>query len=263
MIPAHTSTRGRTSCAGRPTVGIVVVLALVGRPRWSGCRPGAVESGAASDVGVTAKTIKVAVVADVDNPIAPGRAAGHRRRRPGLGQVRQRQRWDRRPQGAGRLHRLEAEPERHPQRHHQGVLGGLRARRHRRVAAARRHDDITSCADSAGKATGIPDIAALVTNAAEGCAPTGYAITPAVGGVRHDRQVAADVPRQQRRLEVPAEEEQGPARFVRARQRLAVGGQDVEGAEQGRRRRRASRPTARGTSPRTRRRASTRRSSRR
>jgi ABC-type branched-subunit amino acid transport system substrate-binding protein len=39
-------------------------------------------------------------------------------------------------------------------------------------------DDITSCPDSTGKATGLPDIAALVTNAEEGCAPTGYAITP-------------------------------------------------------------------------------------
>jgi ABC-type branched-subunit amino acid transport system substrate-binding protein len=38
--------------------------------------------------------------------------------------------------------------------------------------------DITSCADSAGKATGIPDIAALATNTEEACAPTGYPITP-------------------------------------------------------------------------------------
>ena len=39
-------------------------------------------------------------------------------------------------------------------------------------------EDITNCKDSAGAATGIPDVAALVTNSAEGCAPTGFAIVP-------------------------------------------------------------------------------------
>ena len=46
---------------------LVIGTALVGAPASAQS-----SSGSASDVGVTAKTIRVAVVTDVDNPIVPG-----------------------------------------------------------------------------------------------------------------------------------------------------------------------------------------------
>jgi hypothetical protein len=39
-------------------------------------------------------------------------------------------------------------------------------------------DDIVSCRDQAGAATGHPDVAAIVTGVAESCAPTTYSINP-------------------------------------------------------------------------------------
>jgi ABC-type branched-subunit amino acid transport system substrate-binding protein len=50
---------------------VVAVLALVGT-LLVGVPAGAQSGSGASDVGVTAKTIRVAVVADVDNSIVPG-----------------------------------------------------------------------------------------------------------------------------------------------------------------------------------------------
>ena len=54
------------------TVGIVVVLALAAGTLTGAPALAQSKSNAASDVGVTASTIKVAVVADVDNSIVPG-----------------------------------------------------------------------------------------------------------------------------------------------------------------------------------------------
>src|SRR4051794_15386358 len=53
------------------TLGIVACIALAASA-LTGVPAGAQSGGAASDVGVTAKTIRVAVVDDVDNPIVPG-----------------------------------------------------------------------------------------------------------------------------------------------------------------------------------------------
>ena len=145
-----------------------------------GAGPGAVEtSNAANEVGVTAKTINVAVVADVDNPIAPGVLQGI---------VDGVQGWGKYVNANGGIGGRKVQvdfidsklnPNDDPQRHHQGVLGGLRAGRHRHAAPARRVDDITSCADSAGQGDrASPTSPRSSRTHAEACAPTAYPITP-------------------------------------------------------------------------------------
>ncbi len=113
-----------------------------------------------------------------------------------------------------------------------------------------------------GKATGIPDVAALITNAAEGCAATGYAITPP--SVKCDtidqspQTYRANNGDSKYLLKQNNKDLHGS--FVLAG-RLAVGGEDVAGALQGRGGRGHQESTRTWQSPATRRRASTRRSS--
>ena len=87
---------------------------------------------AASEIGITGDTIRITVIADVDNQGPTGPVGGLRERGPGVREVHQQQgRWwrARGPQGPGRLHRLQAEPRRGPDHAPQGVRGGLRHRR--------------------------------------------------------------------------------------------------------------------------------------
>jgi ABC-type branched-subunit amino acid transport system substrate-binding protein len=150
---------------------VVLGLVLVGAPA------GAQSSGSSNEVGVSAKTIRVAVVADVDNPIAPNVLKGI---------VDGVQGWGKYVNATGGIGGRKVQVDfidskLNPNDTRNAIikacsedyaLVGTGTLLLQTVA------DITSCPDSAGKATGVPDIAALVTNAEEGCAPTGYAITP-------------------------------------------------------------------------------------
>jgi len=134
-------------------------------------------SGANSDVGVTAKTIRVAVVADVDNSIAPGVLQGV---------VDGVEGWGRYVNANGGIagrkvqvdfidSKLNANDARNAIIKACGddlALVGTGALLLQTV------DDEVNCKDSAGKATGIPDVAALVTNSAEACAPNAFPIVP-------------------------------------------------------------------------------------
>ena len=75
----------------------------------------------ATDIGVTPTTIRVAVVTDVDNSSYPGVLQGIVDGVQGWGKYVNANGGLAGPQGAGRLHRLAAEPERGPERDHQGV----------------------------------------------------------------------------------------------------------------------------------------------
>jgi ABC-type branched-subunit amino acid transport system substrate-binding protein len=150
---------------------VVLGLVLVGAPA------GAQSSGSSNEVGVSAKTIRVAVVADVDNPIAPNVLKGI---------VDGVQGWGKYVNATGGIGGRKVQVDfidskLNPNDTRNAIikacsedyaLVGTGTLLLQTVA------DITSCPDSAGKATGLPDIAALVTNSEEGCAPTGYAITP-------------------------------------------------------------------------------------
>jgi ABC-type branched-subunit amino acid transport system substrate-binding protein len=162
----------RSSVAGIVTILVVVGVALVGAPA------GAQSSGgSSSEVGVSAKTIKVAVVADVDNPIAPNVLEGI---------VKGVQGWGKYVNANGGIAGRKVEVDfidskLNPNDTRNGIIKACSedfALVGTGTLLLQTPADITSCADSAGKATGIPDIAALATNTEEACAPTGYPITP-------------------------------------------------------------------------------------
>jgi hypothetical protein len=153
----------------------VVGVALAGIP--AGAQSSTSTESSGNEVGVTAKTIRVAVIADVDNSIVPGVLQGIVDGVKGWGK------YVNANGGIGgrkvqvdfidsKLNPNEARNATITACSNDFALVG--------TAALLLNDieDITNCQDSSGAATGIPDVAALVTNSAEGCAPTGFAIVP-------------------------------------------------------------------------------------
>jgi ABC-type branched-subunit amino acid transport system substrate-binding protein len=161
----------RTSVAAVVAVLVVLGVALVGVPA------GAQSSGGGAEVGVSAKTIRVAVVADVDNPIAPNVLEGIVKGVQGWGKYVN-------ANGgiAGRKVQVDfIDSKLNPNDTRNAIIKACSedfALVGTGTLLLQTPADITSCADSTGKATGIPDIAALATNTEEACAPTGYSITP-------------------------------------------------------------------------------------
>src|SRR6476469_4738670 len=157
-------------------VAAVAVLVTLGSALAS-APAGAQSSSAGSEVGVSAKTIRVAVVADVDNSIVPGVLQGIVDGVNGWGKYVN-------ANGgiAGRTvqvdfidSKLNANDARNAIIKACGedlTLVGTGALLLQTV------DDEVNCTDAAGKATGIPDVAALVTNSAQACAPNAYPIVP-------------------------------------------------------------------------------------
>jgi hypothetical protein len=169
----------RRSSAAAAAVAVLVVLgyALVGVPAGAQSSTSGGGNSSGNEIGITPSTIKIAVIADVDNPFAPGVLKGVVDGVNGWGKY------------------VNAN----------GGIGGRKVQvdfidshlnpndaRNATITACSGDfalvgtaalllndvEDIKNCADSSGKATGVPDVAALVTNPAEGCAPTGFAITP-------------------------------------------------------------------------------------
>ncbi len=165
----------RWSITGVVAVLVVLGTALVAVP--AGAQSSTTSGSTTNEVGVTAKTINVAVVADVDNPIAPNVLKGI---------VDGVQGWGKYVNANGGIGGRKVQVDfidskLNPNETRNALIKACSedfALVGTGTLLLSTPTDITSCADSAGKATGIPDIAALVTNAAEGCAPTGYAITP-------------------------------------------------------------------------------------
>ena len=170
----------KLSVTGLIAVLAVLAVALVGVPAGaqSSTTSGSTTGGSTtSEVGVTAKTIRVAVVADVDNPIAPNVLEGIVKGVQGWGKYVN-------ANGgiAGRKVQVDfIDSKLNPNDTRNAIIQACSqdfALVGTGTLLLTTPTDITSCADSAGKATGIPDIAALATNNEEACAPTGFPITP-------------------------------------------------------------------------------------
>jgi ABC-type branched-subunit amino acid transport system substrate-binding protein len=165
----------RLSVTGVVAVLVVLGVALVGVP--AGAQSTTTAGSATNEVGVTAKTIRVAVVADVDNPIAPNVLKGIVDGVQGWGKYMN-------ANGGigGRKVQVDfIDSKLNPNETRNAIIKACSqdfALVGTGTLLLTTPTDITSCADSAGKATGIPDIAALATNNEEACAPTGYPITP-------------------------------------------------------------------------------------
>ena len=131
----------------------------------------------ATEVGVTDKEIRVAVIADVDTPLAPGLFQG------GVDGVRG---WAKFVNANGGLagrkvvvdfldSKLNADEARNAvikACSEDFALVGTSALFLNNV------DDVEGCVDKAGAAVGIPDIAVVTTEVAQQCSPTTYAVNP-------------------------------------------------------------------------------------
>jgi len=127
----------------------------------------------ATEIGVTEDTIKVIVMADVDNQLAPGLFQGSR---DGV------EAWERAINDAGGLACRDVEVEFHDSqlRGDRTVEGFLKACDSAlalvgtTVLFGLDTDDLTSCADQAGDPIGVPDIAYITTEVPHQCSTTSF-----------------------------------------------------------------------------------------
>ncbi len=157
---------------------LVTLLAIVGLALAGASIPTAAQTKAqATEVGVTATTIRVAVVADVDNPLQPGLFAGP------VAAVRGFATYINQHGGlAGRkvvvdfidshLSESEARNAIIQACHNDFALVGTAALFLNNVS------DMVSCPDQAGRPVGLPDLAVVTTEVAEQCSPVTYPINP-------------------------------------------------------------------------------------
>ncbi len=159
------------------TAALAAMLVLIGTALVGAPASAQSSSGSASDVGVTAKTIRVAIITDVDNPIVPNVLRGI---------VDGVQGWGKYVNANGGIagrkvqvdfldSKLNANDARNAMIQacsEDFALVGTGALLLQTPA------DEVNCPDSGGKAVGIPDTAALVTNVAQACAPNVFPIVP-------------------------------------------------------------------------------------
>jgi len=152
---------------------LLVAGLLTGTPALAQSNSGSSQS----DVGVSDKTIRIAIITDVDNPIVPNVLQGI---------VDGVQGWGRYVNATGgiagrkvQVDFLDSKLNANDARNaiikacsEDFALVGTGA------LLLQTPEDEVSCPDSTGKAVGIPDTAALVTNTAQACAPNVFPILP-------------------------------------------------------------------------------------
>jgi len=176
----RTASRGRAFTRRRSAfVAGLVAVTSVTAGSVSASAAGAKPTATATEIGVTATEIRIAVIADVDNPIVPGLFQG------AVDGVR----------GAAKYLNSKAGGS--------GIAGrklvvdfidsklNANAARNATITACGQDlamvgtsttglttaADMVNCADRAGATTGLPDVPAI-TGAVEGCAPVAYPINP-------------------------------------------------------------------------------------
>ena len=168
-------TKVRTSLV---VVGLVVALAginaLPARAQSTGEKPKATE------VGVTPTEIHIAVVADVDNPFAPGLFQGI------VDGVRAGAKYLNSKEGGGGLAGRKVvvdflDSKLNPNEARNGVITACQndfALVGTSALFLSTVDDMVGCKDQAGAATGVPDVAAIVTGVPESCSPVTFPVNP-------------------------------------------------------------------------------------
>ena len=130
----------------------------------------------ATDIGVTAKKIRIAVVADVDNPFAPSLFQG------GVNGVKAAVEYVNSQGGiAGRKLELDViDSQLNPAKTRNAVITACQddfALVGTAAAFMTTIEDEVNCPDQAGKATGLPDFAAFVTGVQQ-CSPVAFPVNP-------------------------------------------------------------------------------------
>jgi ABC-type branched-subunit amino acid transport system substrate-binding protein len=162
----------------RSALALVAVLgvALVG-VLPAGADVGRAAAGGASEIGVTSSTVNVAVVADVDNAIAPNvfkgvvdgaqAAAKYVNANGGV---------------AGRTLKVDfIDSHLNPNQTRNAIITACQqdlAMVGTATALFSGLDDMTGCKDKAGAATGLPDIGAVVLGTPEACAAVSFPVIP-------------------------------------------------------------------------------------
>jgi hypothetical protein len=155
---------------------IIVVAAMM--PIERAVPDATAKPGAQSEIGVTSTEIRIAVVADVDNPIAPGVFQGvvdgvngfarYVNARGGL---------------AGRRVVVDFLDSKLNASQSRSSMISACANDFVVVSAAlflNNVDDVESCPDASGLATGLPDLSVVYTSVAQQCSKTTYAVRPPV-----------------------------------------------------------------------------------
>ena len=160
-------------------VGAVVAAVTISAPVAASAASGDSEKPTATEIGVTATEIRIAIIADVDNPIVPGvfqgsvdgvrGAAKYLNSKAGGGGV------------AGRKLVVDfIDAKLNPNAARNATItacGQDLAMIGTSTSALTSVDDIVNCPDQAGAVTGLPDIPAI-NGAVEGCAALAYPINP-------------------------------------------------------------------------------------
>jgi hypothetical protein len=160
-------------------VGAIVTAVTISAPVAASAASDPAEKPTATEIGVTPTEIRIAIIADVDNPIVPGvfqgsvdgvrGAAKYLNSKAGGGGV------------AGRklvVDFIDAKLNANAARNATiTACGQDLAMIGTSTSALTSVDDIVNCTDQAGAATGLPDIPAI-NGAVEGCAPLAYPINP-------------------------------------------------------------------------------------
>ena len=160
---------------------VVVASTLVAASVVPAAAQSSNEKPKASEVGVTANEVHIAVEADVDNPFVPGLFQGI------VDGVRAGARYLNSKAGGGGVAGRKVvvdfiDSKLSPNDARNGAITACAndlALVGTSALFLSNVDDIVGCKDQAGATTGLPDVAAVVTGVAESCAPTTYSINPA------------------------------------------------------------------------------------
>jgi ABC-type branched-subunit amino acid transport system substrate-binding protein len=166
-----------TRAASAGAIALIAALAATGTVSVAGAQSGGGEKPQASEVGVTPKEIRIAVVADVETSVAPGLFQG------AVDGVRGFAKYMNKHGGlAGRKvvvdfidSKLSADEARN------AIITACQEDFAMVGTAAlfvNNVDDMASCVDKAGAATGLPDIPFVTTEVAHQCNPTTFPMAP-------------------------------------------------------------------------------------
>ena len=161
-------------------VACLVIVALTVPAIGTAAAQSSSEKPKATEVGVTAKEIHIAVIADVDNPLAPGLFKG------AVDGVKAGAAYLNSKAGGGGLAGRKVvvdfyDSKLNPNETRNGTIQGCQngyALVGTSALFLTQVDDIVNCPDQAGAATGIPDISAVTTGVPESCSPMAF---PAFG----------------------------------------------------------------------------------